>query len=81
MDEFDLPVTFKGMEEVFKVQLHITGYTYRLVVDVHGQSINFERDEEGNFRALLDYNDVENSGNVDLGLVKAIGVAIANIFN
>lgn len=80
MEEFDLPVTYKGREEIFNVQLQITGYTYRLVVDVHGQPINFERDEDRNLRALLDYDDVENNKSVDRELVKAIGDAIETIF-
>lgn len=79
MEEFNLPVNYKGREEIFNVQLKITGYTYRLVVDVYGQPINFERDEERNFRALLDYDDVNKAPGIDSDLVKAIGDAILSV--
>ncbi len=71
-----MPVTYKGREQIFKVTLQVFGYSYRLVVDVNGQVINFERDEERNFRAVLNYDDVENSDNVDRGLIEVIGESI-----
>ncbi len=74
-----MPVTWKGREQIFKVTLQVFGYTYRLVVDVHGQFLNFERDEERNFRAVLNYDDLNNATNIDRGLLKAIGDALETI--
>ena len=75
-----MPVTYKGREQIFKVTLQVFGFTYRLVVDVHGQFINFERDEERNFRAVLNYEDANKAATIDHDLVKAIGDAIETIF-
>lgn len=74
-----MPVTYKGREQIFKVTLQVFGYSYRLVVDVNGQAINFERDEERIFRAVLNYDDVENSDSVDRGLIEAIGESIREV--
>ena len=46
MEEFELPVTWKGEGKLFSATLQVTGYTHRLVVDINGQCIIFEPDEE-----------------------------------
>ena len=46
MEEFELPVTYKGEERMFPASLQVTGYTDCFVVDINGQSFIFEPDEE-----------------------------------
>ena len=54
MDEpFDLPVTYKGEELLFPFELLMLGYTHKFQVEVNGQTILFEPDEERNDRAVV----------------------------
>jgi hypothetical protein len=52
--DFELPVSYKGEELAFYAQLFQLTYTYRFVVDVYGQEVLFERNEECNYMALID---------------------------
>ena len=46
--EFDLPVEYKGQEHIFKANLAVYGFTHKFHVNVNGQDIIFEPDEERN---------------------------------
>lgn len=50
---FDLRVTYRGTEHTFNAGLLVTGYTYKFHVLVEGQTIVFEPDEEGSYRAIV----------------------------
>jgi hypothetical protein len=77
MDEaFELPVTYKGDELLFEATLVVTGYTHKFIVNVKGQEIIFEPDEERNYRAVLNYEDLMASSNIDMGLLQKIAEAI-----
>ncbi len=55
MDEpFELPVTFRDQEILFPAELQQSGYSHRFKVNVFGQDVFFEPDEERNYRALVD---------------------------
>lgn len=55
MDEmFELPVMYKNEELHFPAELQQTGYSHRFRVEVYGQDVFFEPDEERNYRALID---------------------------
>lgn len=45
-EPFALPVTYQGSKILFPAQLKQVGYTHRFVVDVYGQDVYFEPDEE-----------------------------------
>ena len=71
MDEgFELPVTYKGEDLLFPAALLHTGYTHRFKVDVYGQEVFFEPDEEKNYRAIIDPEKVDKD--ISLELLKAI---------
>ena len=53
-DNFELPVTHNGKEYSFPAQFLRTGYSYKVQVEVNGQVIFFEPDEERAWRALID---------------------------
>ena len=72
MEEFELSVSYKGHDYMFTTTFQVMGYTYRFVVDVNGQKINFEPDEERNYRAVLNYEDAGNKTKTDHELLKAI---------
>ena len=45
---------------MLKASLVVTGYTHKFNVDVNGQIIVFEPDEERNYRAVIPYDDINN---------------------
>lgn len=77
-DTFEIPVSYKGKNLNFKSELLVSGYTYKIQVDVNGYQIVFEPDEERNFRALVDPNVIDTS-KIDRGLISAIAEAIESI--
>ncbi|HYK55626.1 MAG TPA: hypothetical protein VEV15_04045, partial [Flavisolibacter sp.] len=76
---FEIPVPYKGKELLFPAQLVFFGWTHRIEVAMDGTRVCFERDEEGEWRALLSAGDLECNKTIDVELVKAITAAIENI--
>ena len=76
---FEIPVPYKGKELLFPAQLVFFGWTHRIEVAMDGTRVCFERDEEGEWRALLSAEDLEANKTIDVELVKAIAAAIENI--
>lgn len=80
MDEpFDIPVHYRGSELLFPARLLQLGYTHKFGVEVHGQEVFFEPDEEGGYRALVDPSQLEGSHKIDVALLQAIAGAIEDI--
>lgn len=80
MDEqFELPVEFKGQQLMLKASLQVIGYAHKFNVEVNGQNIMFEPDEERNYRAVIPYNDINNKIFIDKELVKVIAASIEEI--
>ena len=67
---FELPVSYNGKEELFPAKLVQFGYTYRVEVEVNLAIISFERDEEKNWRVLMDPEKLDSK--IDANLVNAI---------
>lgn len=78
-DGFEIPVTYRNEDLLFPAQLLSFGWTHRIEVNMDGTTVCFERDEEGEWRALLSSEDIELNKTIDVELVKAIAVAIENI--
>lgn len=76
-DTFELPVNYKGQEVLFPATLQQLGYVHRFAVDVYGQEVFFERDEEQNYRALVDPDAINQQ--VSIELLKAIAGAIEDV--
>jgi hypothetical protein len=83
MEDFELPVTFKGKELLFPAHLAQLGYTYKVMVQVeHGQVV-FEPDEERNWRAVAS-EDLLGSGSRNMPpaeLVAAMAESLQQIFS
>ena len=73
-EPFELPVIYNGNEALFPAELVQVGYTHRFVVDVYGQEVFFEPDEERNYRAVV--QDSQLSKRVTADLLKAIAATI-----
>lgn len=50
---FELPVTYKGEELLLPASLITYGYSYKIEIDIFGEPVYFEPDEEKNFRAVV----------------------------
>ena len=70
---------YKGEQLLFKASLIITGYTHKFSVDINGQELIFEPDEERNYRAVINYDDIPNAKNVQIELLKSIASAIEEL--
>ncbi|MET3036695.1 hypothetical protein ABXT08_11365 [Chryseobacterium sp. NRRL B-14859] len=68
--QLELPVTYKGEELIFNGRLATFSYGYKLYVDVYGNEVVFERDDEGNLRAII--SDASTNPPVEKGLIEAI---------
>jgi hypothetical protein len=78
---FEIPVLYKETTHNFSAELTPSAYNYRIAaVDVFGETILFEPDEEGKFRALISYEDLQKSAMIDKNLVAAIAAQLVAFF-
>ncbi len=80
-DPFTITVPYKNSERTFEAQLFTTAYSYRIQVCVDEVDINFERDDEGNFRALAASPDDHRIQKIDSRLLQAIATEIEQILS
>ena len=78
-ETFELPVEYKGEQLMLKASLLVTGYTHKFNVEVDGQNIIFEPDEEKIYRAVINYEDIKKHKNIDGELLKAICFVIEKL--
>lgn len=76
-DPFELPVMYRNQEIFFPAKLQQTGYSHRFCVEVYGQDVFFEPDEERNYRALIDPENVTKEISVEL--LQAIAATIESL--
>jgi uncharacterized metal-binding protein YceD (DUF177 family) len=80
MDEdFELPVQHEGKELLFTSRLLHYGYLHRFEVEVNGQKVLFEPDEERNYRAMVDPLEVDRMKKKDIDLLQAIAEALQSL--
>ncbi|MCD9019163.1 hypothetical protein [Parachryseolinea silvisoli] len=68
-DYFELPVTYKGEELLLKGRLAAFTYVYKFYITVNDMELEFERDDNGEFRVI---SSEGGEGNVDRNLIAAI---------
>ena len=78
-EQFELPVKYKGRQYLFKAALLVFGFTHKFQVDITGQTVIFEPDEERNYRAIVNYSDANNRKEIDVELLRKITEAIEEI--
>jgi len=78
-NSFVIPVLYKGKEIEFDAKLLVFGYTHKIQVDVNGQEVLFEPDEEKNYRAMIANPSKEKQ--TDVELLKIIAQTIESIFS
>ena len=76
-DSFFLPVNYRGQELQFPAVLVHRGYTQAIVVEVNDVTVTYERDDEGNWRALVPPEHMAKPPAVEL--LRAIGETIEEL--
>jgi hypothetical protein len=80
MDEpFELPVLHNNKEMLLPAQLHQYGYSFKIEVEVNGTAIFFERDEDRNWRAMVEPSEVEMNSYLTKELLQAILTSIERV--
>ena len=69
-DTFDIPVIYKNKELLFIGRLLHLGYVHKIAIDVNGEQILLEKDDEGNYRAVL--ANINSESKIDRELIKVI---------
>ena len=69
-DTFEIPVVYNNKEFLFKAQVLHMGYIQKISIDVNGDQVLLEKDDEENYRAVV--ADINSQDRIDKGLVKAI---------
>ena len=77
-EDFDLPVLHNGREELLPARLMRMGYSYKIVVQVGECEVIFEPDEERNFRAVIENDELRHK--IDFGLLRSVGEALEKNF-
>jgi len=74
---FEIPVSHEGEDQLLKGRLVTFGYDYTFYIVVKGEELVFEKDEQGDFRAVSQ-SSVGAAG-VDTKLVGAIVNALLQL--
>jgi len=72
VQNFIIPVIYKGEETDFEASFQPWGYTYRIAVDLFGTTVLFEPDEEGSYRAMMSPDAIIISNTINKPLLQAI---------
>lgn len=78
-ESFEIIVTYNGEQLIFPAQLKVFGYTHRIQVNVEGQEVMFELDEEQNYRAVINSENIKPGKNINVELLRSILEAIGAI--
>ena len=77
-ESFTLVVNYKGKEYHFESELRVYGYTHKIAINIDGEEILFEPDEERYYRAVIpEGSKIE----IDIGLIQAIAKELEAVFN
>ena len=77
-ESFTLVVNYKGKEYQLNSELRVFGYTHKIAINIEGEEILYEPDEERNYRAVIpEGSKIE----IDIGLIQAIAKELEAAFN
>ncbi len=80
-ESFFIPLIYQDKTLEFPAQLITTAYSYYIEVEIEDVKINFERDDEGNFRAILSPSDVEKGAKTNPQLLQAIANTLEDLLS
>jgi hypothetical protein len=70
--EFEIPVVYKGIDLSFPARIVNFGYLQKIEVNVEGELFLFEPDEERNYLPVLNSEQLDKKGKLNLELLKTI---------
>lgn len=76
-ESFTLVVSYKDKEYHLNSELRVYGYTHKIAINIEGEEILFEPDEERNYRAVIPEG---SKIKIDIGLIQAIAKALEAAF-
>jgi hypothetical protein len=72
-----IPVTYRGEEREFEAEMQVWQYGHRFLVSVDAVLLVFERDDSGDYRALMP--EGQTGKPPDRGLVQAIAEVLGSL--
>ena len=78
-EQLTLPVIYKGKEYSFPLKVVPQGYVYRFVLQIDEAEVTFERDEEGEYRAIISKPDEHKGKLPERALLEAISEVIISL--
>jgi hypothetical protein len=78
-DAFTLTVDFEGEKLELPARVLHYGYTLKIEVQIESISVIFEPDEEGNWRAVMGFEDLVSGKKIKSGLVADVAELIAKV--
>jgi hypothetical protein len=79
MDVLELPVTYRGVDREFPFRVAAQGFITRYVIDVDGVEVTYERDDSGEWRAVIYNQDQLTQKPPDLALLQAISDVLVKL--
>ena len=78
-DEFQIPVIINGKELSFSASIIASGYITKIAVKIYGETVFYEPDEEGQYRALISNESLNNEPQINVELLKEIAKTIESV--
>ncbi len=78
-NSFEITIAYNGKEYLFPASLITYGYSYRIEANIFDTLVNFEPDEEGNYRALIDPGEMV-AGKITKELLQLIVEQLGSLF-
>lgn len=79
-NEFEIPLTYKGKELALPARLLVQGYVYKIEVTIGETKVLYEKDDEGQWRALMEPDDQHLHHGPDVGLLQEIAGTLDALF-
>lgn len=80
-NNFEIPLTYRNKELVIPASLVVQGYTYRIEAELEGVLFYFERDDSGDFRAILPPDIPQQQKLPETGLIQAVTEALNQLLS
>ncbi|MDQ2753077.1 MAG: hypothetical protein M3R72_08655 [Bacteroidota bacterium] len=80
-ESFFIPLDYGNQTFELPAQLITTAYSYYIEVEIEDTKVNFERDDEGKFRAIAPASDSENRAKTNFQLLQAIAGKLEEILS
>jgi hypothetical protein len=74
-----LPITYQGKELEFETRIYQFGYIHRIEVLIDDLPVQFEYDDEENYRALVTPEELSKGREISIGLLQVIAIQLKQL--